>query len=82
MVMFSNKYSNGQVDPSEDGKKFPIGTHVKFKVQGSSQSGIVIKQLVNSAIVDIDITKANTTLILNTKGQTVVNYHNLFVLYV
>lgn len=62
------------VDPSEEGKKFPVKTHVLFTIRGRSQTGIVTKQLKNAAVVEIDEKKGNEELINQSNGVVVVNY--------
>ncbi|MGO3791045.1 MAG: hypothetical protein ACTJG1_06150 [Enterococcus gilvus] len=65
------------VDPSEEGKKFPVKTHVLFTIRGRSQTGIVTKQLKNAAVVEIDDKKGNEELINQSNGVVVVNYKQM-----
>ncbi|GCF95111.1 hypothetical protein NRIC_30020 [Enterococcus florum] len=65
------------IDPSEAGKKFPVQTHVTFLVHDKPQTGIVTKQLKNSAIVELDERKDNGSLMTQSNGIVVINYKQL-----
>lgn len=68
---------NKAQSPSEYGRDFTEESKVTFKVNGSMQTGTIRKQLVNSAVVSIDETVKNKTIIFNTNGIMVVSYEKL-----
>lgn len=71
---------NGMVSPivpSEFGEDFAVDAHVAFLVHGKKQTGVVTKQLKNSAVVEIDETQMNNNLMVQSNGVMVVNYKHL-----
>ncbi|MBF8807503.1 MAG: hypothetical protein IC227_02790 [Enterococcus lacertideformus] len=63
--------------PSEFGEKFTINTHVTFMLHGTPQTGTISKQLKNSAVIEIDKTDENATLMTQSKGVIIINYKAL-----
>ncbi|MGK0550711.1 hypothetical protein ACSFB8_01620 [Enterococcus faecalis] len=71
---------NGTVSPivpSEFGEGFNVDTQVTFSVHGKKQTGIIVKQLKNSAVVELDETQSNTSLMVQSNGVVVINYKHL-----
>ncbi len=65
------------VVPSDLGKKFKPETHVKFLIYGQPQTGIVTKQLKNSAVVELDQTPENQQLMVQSNGVMIINYKKM-----
>ncbi len=63
--------------PSPIGLEFEIDTPVSFTVQEHAETGTVIKQLRNSAIIEIDETRANRELMRKSNGVITINYKYL-----
>lgn len=65
------------ITPSEEGQVFQVDTHVKFTIYGKSQTGIVTKQLKNSAVIELDETPDNQQLITQSNGVLIINYKHM-----
>ena len=65
------------VVPSELGEEFMIDTHVTFTIHGKMQTGIITKQLKNSAVVEIDQTQENDQLMTQSNGVVIINYKQM-----
>ena len=63
--------------PSQLGETFPIDTHVVFKIHEHLQTGVITKQLKNSAVVELDETLENQELVVQSNGIVIVNYKHL-----
>ena len=63
--------------PSDIGQKFKPETHVKFLVFGKPQTGTITKQLQNSAVVELDETPENQSLMVQYNGVLIINYKKL-----
>lgn len=70
---------NRPVAPSLEGNLFTVDTKVTFLLQGEKQNGIIVKQLVNSAVVEMDRTDDNASFFHKNNGVIVVNYKKLQV---
>jgi hypothetical protein len=71
---------NGMISPvvpSEFGEAFTVDAHVAFCIHGKKQTGVVTKQLKNSAVVELDETQANASLMTQSNGVVVINYKHL-----
>ncbi|MTD38142.1 hypothetical protein GIX45_05725 [Erwinia sp. CPCC 100877] len=68
---------NRPVVPSSEGDLFTVDTQVTFLMHGQQQTGIITKQLSNSAVVEIDENAENTDLIAKSNGVIVINYKKL-----
>ncbi|WP_086444225.1 hypothetical protein [Candidatus Enterococcus lemimoniae] len=68
---------NRPVEPSSEGDLFTVDTQVTFLMHGQLQTGIITKQLNNSAVVEIDENSDNTDLIVKSNGVIVINYKKL-----
>jgi len=62
---------------SDEGKQFKPQTVVTFYLHGQLETGKVVKQLQNAAIVEIKETTNNDEVIFQTQGNTVVSYQDL-----
>ncbi|MBE9388442.1 hypothetical protein [Vagococcus salmoninarum] len=62
---------------SEIGKDFLPDTKVKFYFRGDLETGKVIKQMTNSAIISIKKTADNKDVIFQTNGNIVISYEDL-----
>lgn len=65
------------VVPSEVGQPFKVHTHVVFKVHNHLETGTITKQLKNSAVVEIDETKDNEDLMIQSNGVVIINYKKM-----
>ena len=65
------------IDPSEVGKEFSVNKHVRFQVHNQPETGIITKQLKNSAVVAIDETSSNQELISESNGVVIINYKQM-----
>ncbi|MHC5249824.1 hypothetical protein [Enterococcus sp. LJL120] len=65
------------IDPSALGKSFTTGTHVAFIFRNQGQTGTITKQLKNSAVVRMDETSENSSLISQSNGVVIINYKEL-----
>ncbi|HIZ53428.1 hypothetical protein ACWOEJ_04085 [Enterococcus eurekensis] len=63
--------------PSEFGLEFKVETPVSFTVKDQAETGTIIKQLKNSAVVGIDETKKNRDLMVRSNGVIIINYKEL-----
>lgn len=68
---------NRPVEPSAEGDLFTVDTQVTFLMHGQLQTGIITKQLNNSAVVEIDENSDNTDLMVKSNGVIVINYKKL-----
>lgn len=68
---------NRPVVPSSEGDLFTVDTQVTFLIHGHLQTGIITKQLSNSAVVEIDETNENGDLLVKNNGVIVINYKEL-----
>ncbi|MFD1899356.1 hypothetical protein [Enterococcus termitis] len=68
---------NRPVVPSSEGELFTVDTQVTFLMHGQQQTGIITKQLSNSAVVEIDENASNTDLMVKSNGVIVINYKKL-----
>lgn len=68
-----------QNNASEVGIEFVPDTKVTFYFKGDLVSGIVVKQMTNSAIVSINETTDNKDIMFQTNGNMVVSYGDLSV---
>ncbi|MGM0217561.1 hypothetical protein [Enterococcus sp. AZ126] len=68
---------NRPVEPSAEGDLFTVDTQVTFLMHGQTQTGIITKQLNNSAVVEIDENSTNTDLMVKSNGVIVINYKKL-----
>lgn len=68
---------NRPVVPSSEGDLFTVDTQVTFLIHGHLQTGIITKQLSNSAVVEIDETNENSDLMVKSNGVIVINYKEL-----
>ena len=75
MSNFSN--FNRPVVPSSEGDLFTVDTQVTFLIHGQRQTGIITKQLSNSAVVEIDAHSNNTDLMIKSNGVIVINYKKM-----
>lgn len=66
--------------PSEFGLEFTVETPVSFTVQNQAETGIIVKQLKNSAVVGINKTDDNHDLIVKSNGVMIINYKELAVI--
>ena len=64
-------------EASEIGKEFVPDTKVKFYFRGDLETGKVIKQMTNSAIISIKATPSNKDVIFQTNGNIVISYDEL-----
>lgn len=64
---------------SEIGKEFLPDTKVKFYFRGDLETGKIVKQMTNSAIVSIKETDDNEDVIFQTNGNMVVSYEDLTI---
>lgn len=62
---------------SQVGEKFPPDTKVSFVIKNEQEFGTVIKQNINSAVVEINETQDNHTLVFQTQGTIVISYKEL-----
>lgn len=69
-------YSSNK-DISQNGKQFLPNSRVQFSIQNEIERGTVVKQKVNSAIIEIDETLENRDLIFQTQGMVVISYKDL-----
>ncbi|MGX6979583.1 hypothetical protein ACWN8V_10065 [Vagococcus elongatus] len=67
-------------DISQNGKEFLPDTKVRFSIQNEIETGTVIKQKVNSAIIEIEETVNNRDLIFQTQGMVVISYKDLTII--
>ncbi|GAA3018096.1 hypothetical protein [Tetragenococcus solitarius] len=65
------------IDPSELGKEFTVNEQVSFKVHNQTETGIITKQLKNSAVIAIDKTQENQELISQSNGVIIINYKQM-----
>ena len=63
--------------PSDIGLEFEVATPVSFSFQEQAETGEVVKQLRNSAIIKIDETKENIDLMRRSNGVIIINYKEL-----
>lgn len=63
--------------PSEYGTTFTVDTPVAFKVNDHLETGIITKQLKNSAVVELDHTADNKQLINQSNGVVIINYKRM-----
>lgn len=66
-------------EASEIGKLFVPETKVKFYFRGDLETGEIVKQMTNSAIVSIKETSDNRDVIFQTNGNIVISYEDLKV---
>ncbi|EOT30489.1 hypothetical protein [Enterococcus saccharolyticus] len=65
------------VVPSEIGETFTVDTPVAFTVHDHLETGIVTKQLKNSAVIEINETADNKQLMSKSNGVIIVNYKQM-----
>lgn len=65
------------VIPSAEGQSFSVATPVMFKIRGTKQTGVVSKQLRNSAVVELNETSENQKLVTQSNGVLIINYKQL-----
>lgn len=65
------------IDPSAIGESFVVDTRVAFVMKGREETGKITKQLKNSAVVKLDETSENQTLITQSNGVVIINYKEL-----
>ncbi|MHC5268455.1 hypothetical protein ACYSNO_04600 [Enterococcus sp. LJL98] len=63
--------------PSEIGLEFEVDTPVSFYFQEQAETGEVVKQLRNSAIIKINETTENRDLMRRSNGVIIINYKEL-----
>jgi hypothetical protein len=75
MATFGRTYQSPE--PSEMGIAFPVDTRVTFTIYGKPESGVVTKQLRNSAVVEVDADQSNAEFVQGKNGVVVINYKSL-----
>ncbi|MBP2097960.1 hypothetical protein [Enterococcus rivorum] len=74
-------YYNRPTVPSSEGELFTVDTPVTFLIHGQQHTGVITKQLTNSAVVEIDENQTNARMLVENNGVIVINYKKLQKLY-
>lgn len=76
----SRRNDEKKVEVSPEGQQFTVGTHVKFSYNKHQFTGVVKKQLRNSAIIFFDPKFENTITAIDLKQRIVISYQKLKVI--
>ncbi|MDN3675965.1 hypothetical protein QWY90_01400 [Flavobacterium paronense] len=77
-------YYNRPTVPSSEGELFTVDTPVTFLIHGQQHTGVITKQLTNSAVVEIDENQTNARMLVENNGSlssTIKNFKSYTVLH-